>query len=142
MFQELVARLAPQITKTYTNCRKALDPGLKLAISLKYLATSDSSKSLQYGFRVAYNTICLLISDVCQAIVDDYHEEVIKTPTTPQDWMVVANQMSRRWQYHHCLGVIDGKHVAIRKTEEGWILLFQLQEFSLNSTDGPGGWWV
>ncbi len=52
---------------------------------------------------------------VCQAIVDDYHEEVIKIPTAQQDWMVVLNQMSRRWQYHHCLGVIDGKHVAIWK---------------------------
>ncbi len=31
----------------------------------------------------------------------------------PYDWMVIAN--SRRWQYHHCLGAIDGKHVAIRK---------------------------
>ncbi len=62
-----------------------------------------------------YNTICLLIPDVCQTIVNDYHEEVIKTPITPQDWIVVANQMSRRWQYHHCLGAIDGKHVAIRK---------------------------
>ncbi len=50
MFQELVDRLAPQITKTYTNCRKALNPGLKLAISLRYQATGDSSKILQYGF--------------------------------------------------------------------------------------------
>ncbi len=85
------------------------------------------------------NTICLLIPGICQAIVDDYHEEVIKTPTTPQDWMVVANQMSRRWQYHHCLAAIDGKHVAIHKLRN-WILLFQLQEYSLNIDDGPGGW--
>ncbi len=74
MFQELVDRLI-LITKTDTNCCKALEPGLKLAITLRYLATGDSSKSLQYGFRVAYNTICLLIPHVCQVIVDDYHDE-------------------------------------------------------------------
>ncbi len=50
MFEELVDRLTPLITKTDTNCGKDLDPGLKLAITLRYLATGDSSKSLQYGF--------------------------------------------------------------------------------------------
>ncbi len=76
MFQELVDRLTSLISKLNTNYRKALDPGLKVAITLCYLATGDSSKSLQYGFRVAYNTICLLIAEVSSAIVDAYHEEV------------------------------------------------------------------
>ncbi len=100
-----------------------------MAITLRYLATGDSSKCLQYGFRVAYNTICLLIPDVCQAIVDDYHEEVIKTPTTPQDWMVVANQMGKRWQYHHCLASINGKHVAIRKLRKAGSYYFNYKNF-------------
>ncbi len=129
MFQELVDRLTPLITKTDTNCHKALDPGLKLNITLRYLATSDSSKSLQYGFQVVYNTICLLIPYVCQVIVDEYHEEVIKTPTTPQDWMVVVNQISRRWQYHHCLGAIDGKHVAIWKPMKAVSYYFNYKNF-------------
>ncbi len=115
MFQEMVDRLTPLISKLDTNYHKALDPGLKVAITLRYMATGDSSKSLQYGFRVPYNTICLLIAEVSSAIVDAYQEEVIVTPTTPDDWMVIANNNSRRWQYHHCLGAIDGKHVAIRE---------------------------
>ncbi len=115
MFQEIVDRLTPLICKLDTNYRKALDPGLKVAISLHYMATGDSSKSLQYGFRVAYNTICVQIAEVSSAMVDAYHKEVIVTPTTPDHWMVIANTNSHRWQYHHCLGAIDGKHVAIRK---------------------------
>ncbi len=129
MFQELFDRLTLLITKSDTNCRKALDPGLKLAITLRYLATGDSSKSLHYGFGVAYNTICLLIPYVCQAIVDDYHEEVIKTSTTPHDWMLVANQMSRRWQYHDCLGPVDGKHVAIWKPMKAGSYYFNYKNF-------------
>ncbi len=96
MFQEMVDRLIPLICKLDTNYRKALDPGLKVAITLRYMSTGDSSKSLQYGFQVAYNTICLLIADVSAAIVDTYHEEVIVTPTTPEDWMVIANNNSHR----------------------------------------------
>ncbi len=52
---------------------------------------------------------------MCAVIVGAYTEEVIQTPTTPQDWIVIANHNSQRWQYHHCLWAIDGKHVAIRK---------------------------
>ncbi len=85
MFQKMVERLTPIISWQDTNYHKALDPGLKVAITLCYMATGDSSKSLQYGFRLAYNTICLLIAEVCAAIVEAYHEEVILTPTTPED---------------------------------------------------------
>ncbi len=70
MFQEMVERLTPLISKQDMNYHKALDPGLKVAITLHYMATGDSSKSFQYGFRVAYNTICLLIAEVSAAIVD------------------------------------------------------------------------
>ncbi len=85
MFQEMVERLTPIISKQDINYRKALGPGLKVAITLCYMATGDSSKSLQYGFRVTYNTICLLIVEVCATIVEAYHEEVILTPTNPED---------------------------------------------------------
>ncbi len=129
MFQEMVDRLTPLICKLDTNYRKALDPGLKVAIIFRYMATGDSSKSLQYGFRVAYNSICVLIAEVSSAIMDAYHEEVIVTPTTPDDWMVIANTNSRRWHYHHCLGAIDDKHVAIKKTMNAGLYYFNYKNF-------------
>ncbi len=59
MFQEMVDRLTPLICKLNTNYCKALDPGLKVAIVLRDMATGDSSKGLQYGFHVAYNlSVC------------------------------------------------------------------------------------
>ncbi len=85
MFQDMVDKLTPLICKLDTNYRKALDPRLKVAIALCYMATGDSSKGLQYDFHVAYNTICLLITEVTSAIVDAYCEEVIVMPTIPDD---------------------------------------------------------
>ncbi len=40
MFQEMVDRLTPLICKLDNNYCKALDPGLKVAITLCYMATS------------------------------------------------------------------------------------------------------
>ena len=41
-FHELLTRIAPRITKQDTNYRKALEAGLKLAITLRFLATGNS----------------------------------------------------------------------------------------------------
>ena len=113
LFYEMVERVGPLIHKKDTSWRKALDPGLKLAITLRYLATGDSYKSLQYGFRVAVNTICNLIPATCQAIIEVYMEECIQPPMTPATWEEVAEGFSKRWNFHNCLGAVDGKHVAI-----------------------------
>ena len=83
LFHEMVERVGPLIEKKDTFWRKALDPGLRLAITLRYLATGDSYKNLQYGFRVAVNTICNIIPDTCKAIIQVYMEECIKSPMTP-----------------------------------------------------------
>lgn len=92
-----------------------MEPGLKLVITLRYLATGNSYKSLEYDFRVANSTISLFIPQVCQAIYDEYKEEVFTMPEDTDGWREVANKFSTRWNFHHCLGAIDGKHIEIRK---------------------------
>ncbi len=76
-----------------------------------------------------WHTTPFLIAEVCAAIVEAYHEEVILTPSTPDDWMVIANNNSQRWQYQHCLGAIDGKHVAIRKPMNGGSYYYNYKNF-------------
>ena len=44
-------------------------PGLKLAITLRHLASGTMYRSMSYGWRVPHNTIALFIPEVCQAII-------------------------------------------------------------------------
>jgi len=111
MFYELLQGIIPKIQKT-TCYRKPLEPGLKLAITLRYLAAGNSCKSLHYSFHATHNTISLLIPEVCQAIIDKY--EVFAFPTNPDEWREVAQKYDERWNFHHTCGALDGKHVAIR----------------------------
>jgi hypothetical protein len=89
MFHELLLRVAPRLTKRDTNYRRSLEPGLKLAITLRYMATGDSYHSLSYSFRVPHNTISVLVKEVSAAIVAEYEDEVFDFPTTPLMWYQV-----------------------------------------------------
>ena len=42
------------------------------------------------------------------------HDESLKPPTTPQDWMNISDEFERLWNFPHCIGAIDGKHVAVK----------------------------
>ncbi len=90
MFHELLQRLGPTIAKRDMWYRKSLHPGLRLAITLCFLATGDSYYSLMYGFSVAHNTISLIVRDVCHAIIDIYEDEVVSCPTTEAAWRGIS----------------------------------------------------
>jgi len=129
MFQELTDRLTPRILKQNTNYRKAIEPGMRLAITLKHLTTGESYHSLSFAFRVPHNTICVIVREVCAAIIAEYSHEVVKTPQNPAEWREVARKFSSRWNFEHTLGAIDGKHVAIKKPKNSGSEYFNYKGF-------------
>ena len=51
LYHEIVRRVGPRIQKQHTFFRKALSPGLKVAITLRFLGTGISYHSLAHEFR-------------------------------------------------------------------------------------------
>ena len=144
MFDEIVERLTPRITKQTTNWRTPLEPVLKVALTLRHLASGAKYKDkqysgakykdmqysgakykdmqysgakykdMQYAWRVPHNTISLVVREVCEAIVDEYLDKQMFPPTTEQDWRQLADEWYQRWNFPHTIGAIDGKHVACK----------------------------
>jgi len=113
MFDELLARVGPRITKQHTFCREPLEPGLKLALTLRHLASGNKYASMKFGWRVPHNTQSLLVREVCQAIIDEYVDEVLVCPTTADGWRGIADKFYERWNFPNTCGAIDGKHVRV-----------------------------
>ena len=59
MLDELLGRLGPIIIKQDIRYRKAIEPGLKLAMTMRHLASEDRYTSMKYDSRVPHNTICV-----------------------------------------------------------------------------------
>ena len=96
MFQELLHVIGPRITKNNTWYRQSIYPGLRLAITLRYLDTRDSYRTLMYEFWVPHNTIGGIVRDICEIIVSMYAEGVIKIPTEPERWKATVEQFQAR----------------------------------------------
>ena len=69
---------------------------------------------MKFAWRVPHNTISVVIREVCQAIQDEYMDELITCPTNSEDWKAISNHFYQRWNFPNTLGAIDGKHVAIK----------------------------
>ena len=88
--------MGPRINKHNANYKETLEPGLKLALILRHLASGTKYHSMFYGWRVPHNTISLLIPKVCQAIIDEYEDEVMrcevmKCPITLEEWRAISS---------------------------------------------------
>lgn len=129
MFYEVLQRLSPRITKMDTNWRKALPPGLKLAITLRFLASGDSYHGLAFSFRVPHNTISLFVPEVCNAIIEEYGGELVSMPTTEAGWREVSERFGARWNFHHTVGAIDGKHIRIKAPKNSGSKYFNYKGF-------------
>ena len=71
---------------------------MKLVITLRYIVTGDSYKSLMCGFRVESDTICVVVREVCEAIIAKYAEE---------EWRRIAKEFGTTWQFHHAVGGLE-----------------------------------
>ena len=118
-FFEILDRVGPRIKRQDTTFRKALDPGLKLAATLRFLAAGNSLRSMRFSFRIGLSSLSKFLPEVCQAIVDMYADEVMVMPDTPEKWKTVAQDFEEKWNLPHCIGAIDGKHIAIRNPPGG-----------------------
>ena len=121
LFNEIMDRLTPIPSKQTISMRDPLSVGLKLTVTLRFLASGNSYTSLQYSFKVSKSAICKFVPVVCQAIIDVYKPEVLKCPKTPEEWNQVAEEFSKKWNYHKCAGALDGKHVRVIKPSDRYV---------------------
>ncbi|XP_046584082.1 uncharacterized protein LOC124291192 [Haliotis rubra] len=84
----------------------------RVVTNVRFLATGNSYASLQYSFRVEVSSICQFLPEVCKATIEVYKHEVFRYSKTEEERKEVAESFSSRWNYHNCLGAVDGEKPA------------------------------
>ena len=113
-FSHLLGLLGPSITRQDTRLRLAIPPDERLAITLCYLVTGDSMQTISFSYRVGHYTVSGIIDSTCDALWKVLLSEYMTRPSTPAEWKRVSQGFEQRWNFPHCVGAIDGKHVVMQ----------------------------
>lgn len=75
-FEYLLTLISPIISKQDTQLRDSIPAKIRLAITLRFLATGDSYKSVHFLFKVSSQIISKIVPEVCAAINQVLKNEV------------------------------------------------------------------
>ncbi|KAJ8868216.1 hypothetical protein PR048_032025 [Dryococelus australis] len=122
-FGFLISIIGHQIGKQATNLKKVIQVNEKLAVTLGFLAAGDSYTNLSYLFKISKATISLFVPEVCDALTDLLKENIelvsiricFHVPLTKEEWLNRPNQYYRLWNFLHCIGSMEGKHVSLQR---------------------------
>ncbi|XP_025986035.2 protein ANTAGONIST OF LIKE HETEROCHROMATIN PROTEIN 1-like [Solenopsis invicta] len=110
-FEYLLSIVGPGIKKQI-NIKEPIASYTRLQICLRYLASGDSMRSIGYAFRVSPNTVSQIIHETCDEIWLKLKDIVM--PLSSKDaWIKIAEHFEEMWNFPHCIGAIDGKHIII-----------------------------
>lgn len=67
--------------------------------------------SIAFAYRVSRSTVVNTVPRVCEAIWDALQSEMMQ-PSAAR-WLEVSREFEEKWNFPHCIGALDGKHVVI-----------------------------
>ncbi|XP_066581917.1 uncharacterized protein [Prorops nasuta] len=112
--ERLLHQIAPLIQKKDTVMREAISARMRLSVTLRYLATGNSFQDLAFSTRIAPNILSQIIPEMLDAIINVLQDNVLQFPNKSKDWSIISAQFQNLWQFRHCIGSFDGKHICFR----------------------------
>ena len=91
-FDHLLGLVRPQIDKRDTRLRKSIPADVRLAITLRYLASGEVQQSLSYSYRVGRSTVCKIVSETGTAIYESLKDPYLKPPSSANDWKSISER--------------------------------------------------
>ncbi|XP_046848020.1 putative nuclease HARBI1 [Xenia sp. Carnegie-2017] len=112
-FHHLLELVGPLITKKPCRSRKVISPHERLMVTLRYLAEGEAQQSQSFNFRMGKATVSKIVRETCDTIWTALYQTYLKIPTSVEEWKKIAVGFEKEWNFPHCLGAIDGKHIMI-----------------------------
>ena len=113
-FQELLSIIGPDLRRQDTSMRTSISPKEQIALSLRFLVTGETFRSLEFQFRISRKAISYIVVDVVDAIYRNMGGKFLSPPSSQDEWLVQEKLFRERWNFPHCVGAIDGKHVRMQ----------------------------
>ena len=114
-FDYLVERLYPYLLKEDTVMRESIKAAEQVYVFLRYVASGETFRSLEYKFRISRGSMAQIVDRVAEAIIEEMQEEYLKTPKTASKWLEISEKFSQRWNFLNTIRAIDRKHIVLEQ---------------------------
>ena len=122
-YEELLAMVAPEIQKSSVT-RECIGPSKRLCVTLRYLTTGDSQKTIAL---ISPTSVGRIIFTTCEALWKVL-AKYIKCPKTKEEWKSIEYEFQTRWNFPHCIGALDGKHVVMQAPARAGSMFFNYKK--------------
>ena len=128
-FEHLLTLVGPLIVKQPCRSRKVIDPAERLMLTLRYLATGEDQQTQSFYFRIGRSTVSNIIHTTLQAIWIALNKAYLSAPSKTEEWIKIAKGFEEEWNFPHCLGAIDGKHIMMECPINGGSAFYNYKGF-------------
>ena len=95
-------------TQSTKMVRELIVPIKRRALTLRFLATGESFRSLHFRFTISRPAISYIVTEVCEAVPKKLGPSYLKVPSSEQERLQITKQFEEKWQFPNYLGAIDG----------------------------------
>ena len=81
-YDHLLELLKPLISKKNTKFREPISAEIRLAVTLRYLASGESQQLLSWSYRIGRSTVSKIIRETSKAIWDILSPVYLKSPSS------------------------------------------------------------
>ncbi|XP_077118910.1 uncharacterized protein LOC143774981 [Ranitomeya variabilis] len=127
-FRYLLRRVEGSIGRQDTQLRRAISAEERLLVTLRFLATGETLRSLHFQFRIGVSTLSGIIAETCRALWDNLREEFLPVPTR-EIWEANAQKFEEVCSFPNCIGAVDGKHIRITKPGKSGSLFYNYKKY-------------
>ena len=114
-FEHLLSSVGPHLQQTTTKMRVPISPAERLVLTLRFLASGDHS--------------VFILSETCEKLWEVLSSSYVRAPSTVLEWKKISKEFFDMWDLPHCIGAINGKHIAIECPTNNGSLYYNYKGF-------------
>ena len=98
-------------------------------MSLCDIFTGDAQFTISTSYRLSPENFGRIIQETCKAIWTVlYQKGYLNVPKSCEEWLKISSEFSQMWNFPHCLGSIDGKHIMIQSPARSGSMYFNYKK--------------
>ena len=85
-------------------------------------------RQIAFSFRISKSAVSVIVIEVCVAIWETLQIEHMNLPHI-EKFNQISKEFDEKWNFPHCIGSIDGKHIRIKCPSKSGSMYFNYKHF-------------